>query len=94
MKRLAKEKRLPKSTPVSCRVLDGENATEISLAENQLRQAMHPADQFHAFKALADGGMEPADIAARFGVAERTVEQRLKLASVALPCLNSTGPTG
>ena len=43
---------------------------------------MHPADQFHAFKALADEGRPPADIAARFGVAAKFVEQRLKLARV------------
>ena len=82
MKRLAKEKLLAKSFPVPCRVLEGEDATEISLAENQIRQAMHPADQFDAFKALSDGGMGTAEIAARFGVPERMVEQRLKLASV------------
>jgi ParB family transcriptional regulator, chromosome partitioning protein len=82
LKRLAKEKRIPKSFAVSCRVLDEEDSTEISLAENQVRQAMHPADQFDAFRTLSDNGMSNADIAARFGATERTVEQRLKLASV------------
>ena len=83
LKRLVKEKRIAKNFPVPCRVLEeGEDAAEVSLAENQIRQAMHPADQFGAFKALSDNGMAVADIAARFGVAERTVEQRLKLARV------------
>ena len=53
---------------IPCHVLDeGEDAAEISLAENVMRLPMHPADQFEAFKALADAGKGPEDIAARFG---------------------------
>src|SRR5688572_9731068 len=38
---LVKKKKLPKGFEVPCRVLnDGEDATEISLAENVIRQAM------------------------------------------------------
>ena len=59
-----------------------ENPAEISLAENEIRQAMHPADQFDAFKALADQKMSDEDIAARFGVTVQVVRQRLKLARV------------
>lgn len=86
--RLLKEKRtaqgvaVTKDFAVLCRVLDGEDAVEISLAENAIRQAMHPADQFDAFKALADGGASPANIADRFGATSKFVEQRLKLARV------------
>jgi ParB family chromosome partitioning protein len=47
-----------------------------------MRQAMHPADQFQAFKALADTGQGHEDIAARFGVTPTVVRQRLKLAAV------------
>jgi hypothetical protein len=43
---------------------------------------MHPADQFEAFRALIDDGSTPADIAARFGISETAVKQRLKLARV------------
>lgn len=68
---------------VACNVLDDANALEASLAENAMRQAMHPADQFEAFYGLAEQGMNHTDIAARFGVSERIVEQRLKLARVA-----------
>lgn len=82
LKRLAKEKRLPKGYTVPCRVLDGEDAAEISLAENAVRLAMHPADQFDAFKRLSEQGMPVTDIAARFGVSEETVHKRLRLASV------------
>jgi hypothetical protein len=45
-------------------------------------KAMHPADQFDAFKALADQGMGDEDIAARFGVTVQVVRQRLKLSRV------------
>jgi ParB family transcriptional regulator, chromosome partitioning protein len=43
---------------------------------------MHPADQFEAFKKLADQGHGPEAIAARFGTTARIVEQRLRLAVV------------
>ena len=55
----------------------------MSLVENVVRAAMHPADQVEAFAGLADGGATVADIAARFGVAERLVEQRLRLGNAA-----------
>ena len=50
---------------------------------------MHPADEFGAFRALADGGMPPADIAARFGVTETVVQKRLKLARVSPKLLDA-----
>jgi len=43
---------------------------------------MHPADQFEAFLSLIDAGASPADVAARFGLSEIAVKQRLKLARV------------
>jgi ParB family transcriptional regulator, chromosome partitioning protein len=70
-------------------VRDGEDAAEISLAENIVRLPMHPADQFAAFKALADDGKGAEEIAARFGCAASTVRQRLRLASVS-PALLDT----
>jgi ParB family transcriptional regulator, chromosome partitioning protein len=82
LKLLSKKKVLAKDAPIACNVLDDEDAAEISLAENEMRQAMHPADQFEAFKALTDAGQEPEDIAAKFGVTAAVVRQRLKLASV------------
>ena len=82
LKLLAKRKALAKDAPIGCNVLSGEDATEISLAENEMRQAMHPADQFEAFKALIDAGHGIEDIAARFGVTPTVVRQRLKLAAV------------
>ena len=78
-------KLLPTDWPVPCNVIeiDGDiSSEEISLAENEMRQAMHPADQFEAFKKLADEGQGNDTIAAKFGVTPRVVEQRLKLARV------------
>jgi ParB family chromosome partitioning protein len=68
---------------VPCQIIKADAALEASLAENTVRLPMHPADQFDAFLALSQMDLTNADIAARFGVAERTVEQRLKLARVA-----------
>lgn len=79
---LRRQKKLAKDFPVPCHVIDEADAGEISLAENVVRLAMHPADQFTAFKALADQDMGVEDIAARFGVSAAVVRQRLKLASV------------
>jgi ParB family chromosome partitioning protein len=68
---------------VPCQVLGSDaDAIEISLAENSVREAMHPADEFEAFRSLVDGGMSEADIAARFGVTETVVSRRLRLARV------------
>lgn len=82
LKRLAKEKRVPKDHPVPCNVLGTENGAEISLAENVVRQAMHPADQFEAFAALASQGHDAEEIAARFGATATHVKKLLRLASV------------
>jgi len=79
---LVKRKVLERDAKIACNVIDGQDGREISLAENEVRTPMHPADQFEAFKALAEDGKEPEEIAARFGVTASVVRQRLKLASV------------
>jgi len=80
---LAESGKIPADQPVPCQVLAGEtDAAEISLAENFVREQMHPADEFDAFRTLADKDIPAADIAARFGVAETMVLKRLKLARV------------
>ena len=81
---LASEDQIPADMPIPCRVvaIDAPE-TEISLAENVIRAPMHPADQVEAFAVLAQSGTSVAAIAARFGVAERTVEQRLRLGNAA-----------
>ncbi len=82
---LVKERRMAKTMPVPCIVRPADaaiGAGEDSLAENTMREALHPLDQFRAFKALSDAGMALDDIAARFFVSVTTVKQRLKLAGV------------
>lgn len=49
---------------------------------NVHRLALHPLDQFRAFKALRDQGAGEDEIAARFFVPPAVVKQRLRLASV------------
>jgi ParB family chromosome partitioning protein len=62
---LAKNGRIEIAKPIPCAVIDADaDADEISLAENVQREAMHPADEFDAFKALVDKGTPVADIAA------------------------------
>lgn len=82
LKALQAEGKLPADCVVPC-FIRRENAAEISLAENIVRQAMHPADQFEAFAGLVDAGETVPAIASRFGVSERLVRQRLKLGKVA-----------
>lgn len=84
--KLANQKRLPKDAGVPCviRAKGGEaEAREVSLAENVERLPMNPADEHAAFAALADAGMGSGDIAARFGIHKRRVEQRLALGRIA-----------
>lgn len=80
---LVKQKVLPESTPLPCLVRDADAATELSLSENVLREAMHPADQFLAFQAMIDDGLTQVEIAAHFGISIRRVRMRLRLAAVA-----------
>lgn len=80
---LAKDGDIESDKPVPCHILTpSADPTEISLTENAVRVQMHPADQFEAFRSLIDAGSAPADIAARFGVTEAVVKQRMKLARV------------
>ena len=90
LKALAAEGVIPVNHPVPCRV-DGSDIppAELSLAENVVRVAMHPADQAHAFGRLAAGGASAAAIAARFGVSERVVAQRLRLGNAAPALLDA-----
>ena len=76
--------------PVPCQVRSGDaGAAELSLAENVVRIAMHPADQVTAFAKLVAAGQPVSAIAARFGVSERMVEQRLRLGNAAPELLDA-----
>ncbi|MCY4406409.1 MAG: tyrosine-type recombinase/integrase [Rhodospirillaceae bacterium] len=64
---LASEGIIEATHPVPCRIVaNGAADGEISLAENVVRVAMHPADQVEAFGALALAGATVADLAARY----------------------------
>lgn len=83
MQLLAGQGRMDAAQAVECRCFASARAVEISLAENSGREAMHPADEMEAFRALIDGGLTVAQVASRFGVAPLTVARRLRLARLA-----------
>ncbi|TKV73669.1 chromosome partitioning protein ParB [Bradyrhizobium elkanii] len=76
-------KEIRKSEPIRCIVDTANDPHEISLDENVTREKMHPADEFEAFRKLADErGFGAEEIAARFGVTAHVVRQRLRLGAV------------
>jgi ParB family transcriptional regulator, chromosome partitioning protein len=78
-----KRKEIKKTEPIRCIVDTANDPHEISLDENVTRENMHPADQFEAFKKLAEErGYGAEEIAARFGVTPHVVRQRLRLGAV------------
>jgi len=81
LSKLAKDGELPKAHPVPVIVrvdLDGE-ALAASLAANVMQLPLHPVDQYEAFSRLAEMGQQAADIAASFGISEKTVRQHMAL---------------
>jgi ParB/RepB/Spo0J family partition protein len=63
--------------------VDATEADAMSLAENFAREPMHPLDEAEAFAKLASAdGKDARAIAAEFGVKERYVRQRMKLATL------------
>jgi ParB family chromosome partitioning protein len=82
LRKLVADKVLPNDYEVPCRVIEETQALSASLAENAIREPMHPADEFAAFQFMVDAGKSIEDIAARFGVTPLVVQRRLKLANV------------
>ena len=86
LRMLAEQNKLPEELQagIPCKVLKGKpNLEEISLVENIMRQDMTAVDQIEAWGALVKDGTAADVIAARFGVTEALVHQRLALANVA-----------
>lgn len=80
---LAARDRLDADAAIECRIADDNlSPVELSLAENVVRAAMHPADEFEAFRDLVQAGANASAVALRFGVSEHRVEQRLRLGSL------------
>jgi ParB family transcriptional regulator, chromosome partitioning protein len=90
LKALAKAKRLPETLRAGVPVLvsDRESARRRSLV-TFVRQDMHPAEEFRAYKALFDAGQDPAAIAASVGADARRVAQLLKLCALAPEVLDA-----
>jgi ParB family chromosome partitioning protein len=89
LQKLAAEGVIDADTKIPCKVEQPENAVETSLAENTIRAAMHPADEFVAMAALIDGGAGIDAVATRFGTSERHVRQRLRLGKLAPELLDA-----
>ncbi|MCY4636537.1 MAG: ParB/RepB/Spo0J family partition protein [Acidobacteria bacterium] len=90
MRELADEGEIHPDMMVACRILDeSTNDTEISLAENEARVRMHVVDQVTAFRRLTEEGVARDRIAERFGISERTVDQRLRLGGLPAEILDA-----
>jgi ParB family transcriptional regulator, chromosome partitioning protein len=89
LQKLAAEGAIPPDFKVPCKVEEADDAVEISLAENTIRAAMHPADEFVAMAALIDTGATIHAVAKRFGTSERHVRQRLRLGKLAPELLDA-----
>ncbi|MDZ4697103.1 MAG: ParB/RepB/Spo0J family partition protein [Deltaproteobacteria bacterium] len=69
--------------PCVLRNVDQDTADALSLGENFGREPMHPLDEAEAFARLASQeGKGAAAIASEFGVTDRYVRQRMKLATL------------
>ncbi len=82
LKKLARDKSIPKEFSVPCHVVALEEGREVSLIENVHRVAMDAMDEVDAFAALISDGATSDDVARRFGVTRRHVDQRLALAGL------------
>lgn len=68
---------------VPVKAIPVELAKDASYIENMQRKAMHPAEQLISFRARAESGQTPAQIADQLGYSVRHVERCLKLANLA-----------
>ncbi len=82
LKLLAKTGVIAKDFRVACNVFAREEGKEVSLIENVHRVAMDAMDEVNAFAALVAEGTTPDEVAKRFGVTRRHVDQRLALSGL------------
>lgn len=80
LKQLAKTGVIAKDFAVPCHVIAREDGREVSLIENVHRVSMDAMDEVDAYAALVSEGATPNDVARRFGVTRRHIDQRLALA--------------
>jgi ParB family transcriptional regulator, chromosome partitioning protein len=82
LKQLARRGVLSKDHLVPCHVVAAQHGVEVSLIENVQRVAMDAMDEVDAYAALVAEGATADDVARRFGVTRRHVDQRLALAGL------------
>jgi ParB family transcriptional regulator, chromosome partitioning protein len=82
LKQLAKTGQIAKDFPVPCQVGAPEHSRDVSLTENVHRVEMDAMDEVDAYAALVSEGSTPDDVARRYGVTRRHVDQRLALAGL------------
>lgn len=82
LKVLVKRKHIKPSDTFPVDLRTKAEAIELSLAENEQTEDMHPADRIRGYAALRDLGMDVSEIAARFGRAESFVHQMLRLSAL------------
>jgi ParB family chromosome partitioning protein len=83
--RLVAAGRFPEDGLVPCLVKKANaktSAVDDSFAENMWCLALHPLDQFRAFKRMFDDGMTREEIADAYRTTPRYITQRMRLASV------------
>ena len=78
---LLKQKRIAADKPIPCVLKTEGYAEDDSYVENAHREAMHPIDEFRAFKRMLDDGRTETDISTTHKVSIAFVRQRLRLAS-------------
>lgn len=79
---LAQEGRLDEGHTVMVKHVSDDIAALASVAENEQRAAMHPAEQIAGFRTLAEQGRTPAQIGDALGFGSRHVQRMLKLANL------------
>ncbi len=82
LKLLARDKIIPKDHLVACNIVTIGEGREVSLTENVHRAGMDAIDEVEAYGALIADGGTPEDVARRFGVTRRHVDQRLALSGL------------
>lgn len=86
---LVDEGSISKDYLVPCLLKEGKNIciSAVSLSEN-IKAKMHPADEFIAFARMIDEGKTVVAISHEFGVTQKLVKERLKMATLAPVLIN------
>lgn len=83
LQQLVAKGHLASSFPVPVKIVPESDALIISLTENSQREAMHPADQLHAFIELQKTGKNASEIGDLLGFSTHHVKKCLRLANMA-----------